>query len=98
MGTTLWHAEYYDMQNGKCAVTGIFLLAEDVHCHHKLPRDMGGTDEFNNPIIVHEFVHRLIHATKEETIRKYMKILQLSDKQLKKVNKLRKVCNLVTLV
>ncbi|KAA1803772.1 Group II intron-encoded protein LtrA [Bacillus cereus] len=88
----------YSMQKGKCAVTGIFLTAEDVHCHHKLPRSMGGTDEFNNLIIVHEFVHRLIHATNEETIRKYMRLLQLSDNQLKKINKLRKVCNLVTLV
>lgn len=54
--------------------------------------------QFNNLIIVHEFVHRLIHATNEETIRKYMRILQLNDKQLKKINELRKVCNLVTLV
>ncbi|MEB4819762.1 group II intron reverse transcriptase/maturase [Bacillus thuringiensis] len=88
----------YSMQNGKCAVTGIFLTAEDVHCHHKIPRGMGGTDEFNNLIIVHEFVHRLIHATNEETIKTYMRILQLSDNQLKKINKLRKACNLVTLV
>ncbi|SEG86900.1 hypothetical protein SAMN04487919_14919 [Bacillus sp. ok061] len=88
----------YSMQNGKCAVTGIFLTAEDVHCHHKIPRGMGGTDEFNNLIIVHEFVHRLIHATNEETNKIYMRILQLSDNQLKKINKLRKVCNLVTLV
>ncbi|MGH0901206.1 HNH endonuclease signature motif containing protein [Bacillus mobilis] len=88
----------YSMQNGKCAVTGIFLIAEDAHCHHKIPKGMGGTDEFNNLIIVHEFVHRLIHATNEETIKAYMRLLQLSNNQLKKINKLRKVCNLVTLV
>ncbi|OFD70375.1 group II intron reverse transcriptase/maturase [Bacillus mycoides] len=88
----------YPMQNGKCAVTGIFLLADDAHCHHKVPKGIGGTDEFNNLIIVHELVHRLIHATNEEKIRKYMKILQLNDKQLKKMNEFRKACNLVTLV
>lgn len=87
----------YSMQNGKCAVTGIFLIAEDAHCHHKIPKGMGGTDEFSNLIIVHEFVHRLIHATNEETIKTYMRLLQLSENQLKKINKLRKVCNLVTL-
>ncbi|MED1412891.1 group II intron reverse transcriptase/maturase, partial [Bacillus paramycoides] len=27
----------YSMQNGKCAVTGTFLLADDAHCHHKVP-------------------------------------------------------------
>lgn len=59
---------------------------------------MGGTEEFNNLIIVQEFVHRLIHATNDEMIRTYMRILQLNDKQLKKINKLRKACNLVTLV
>ncbi len=85
-------------KNGKCAVTRICLLANDARCHHKLPRDMGGTAEFNTLIIVHKFVHRLIYATNEETIRKYTRILQLNDKQLKKINKLRKVCNLVALV
>lgn len=88
----------YSMQNGKCAVTGIFLMAEDAYCHYKIPKGMGGTDEFSNLIIVHEFVHRLIHATNEETIKTYMRLLQLSENQLKKINKLRKACNLVTLV
>jgi succinate dehydrogenase flavin-adding protein (antitoxin of CptAB toxin-antitoxin module) len=59
---------------------------------------MGGADEFKNLIILHEFVHRLIHATNEETLRTHMRILQLNDKQLRKINKLRKACNLVTLV
>lgn len=31
-------------------------------------------------------------------IRKYMRLLQLNDKQLKQINELRKVCNLDTLV
>lgn len=88
----------YSMQNGKCAVTGIFLLADEAHCHHKVPKGMGGTDEFHNLIIVHEFVYRLIHATNEETIGTYMRILRLNDKQLKKINKLCKACNLVILV
>ncbi|ALZ64555.1 hypothetical protein FORC13_p070 (plasmid) [Bacillus cereus] len=62
------------------------------------PKGMGGTEEYNNLIIVHEFVHKLIHATNEETIRTYMRILQVNDKQLTKINKLRKSCSLVTLV
>ncbi|WP_255288944.1 Y-family DNA polymerase [Bacillus cereus] len=39
-----------------------------------------------------------IGTATEETIRKNMKILQLDNKQLKKINKLHKVCNLVALV
>ena len=88
----------YSMQLGKCAVTGEFLSAMEVHCHHKLPRHMGGTDEFNNLVIVHEDAHRLIHATDEKTIERYRNSLQLDGKHLKKLNQFRKVCNLVALV
>lgn len=88
----------YSMQLGLCAVTGEFLTSNQVHCHHKLPRHMGGTDEFNNLVIVHKDVHRLIHATSEKTIERYRNILQLDGKQLKKLNQFRKVCNLVALV
>ena len=88
----------YSMQLGKCAVTGNFLTSEEVHCHHKLPRYMGGTDEFSNLVIVHKKVHKLIHASDEKTVERYKKNLQLDGKQLKKLNQFRKVCNLVALV
>lgn len=88
----------YSMQLGICAVTGEFLTTNQAHCHHKLPRYMGGTDEFNNLVIVHKDVHRLIHATNAKTIERYRNILQLEGKQLEKLNQFRKVCNLVALV
>ncbi|PGA62210.1 group II intron reverse transcriptase/maturase [Bacillus pseudomycoides] len=84
----------YSMQNGICAITGVFLKAEEVHCHHILPRYLGGTDEFKNLTIVHIGVHRLIHATQQQTINEYLKIIQLDGKQLDKLNKYRKKCNL----
>ena len=59
---------------------------------------MSGTDEFKNLVIVHEDVHRLIHATNEKTIERYRNILQLDGKQLKKLNQYRNVCNLIALV
>ena len=65
----------------------------DIHCHHKRPRHLGGTDEYKNLVIVGEDVHRLIHATTPETIRKYMDKLNLDSKQLKKLNKLRSLAN-----
>ena len=34
-------------------------------------------------------VHKLIHATQEETINKYLHKLKLNDKSLEKLNKLR---------
>ena len=83
----------YCAQFGKCAVTGKALSAGDIHCHHKLPRYLGGTDEYKNLVIVCEDVHRLIHATNPKIIRKYMSILNLDAKQLKKLNKFRSLAN-----
>lgn len=79
----------YCAQYGKCAVTGRKLEIKEIHCHHKLPKYLGGTDEYKNLIIISEDVHRLIHATSPETIRKYLEKLKLDPKQLKKLEKLR---------
>lgn len=79
----------YCAQYGKCAVTGRKLEIKEIHCHHKLPKYFGGTDEYKNLVIISEDVHRLIHATSPETIRKYLEKLKLDPKQLKKLEKLR---------
>jgi group II intron reverse transcriptase/maturase len=84
----------YSMQNGKCAVTGIFLRAKDSHCHHVIPRSAGGTDKFDNLVVVHKWIHYLIHATSEKTIAEYLQLLQLTEKQLKRLNTYRRKCNL----
>lgn len=91
-------AEYADnrlslfcAQFGKCAVTGeVFELLENIHCHHRLPRDKGGKDNYQNLVLVHEKVHKLIHATAESTIQKYLSALNLNKTQLGKLNKFRK--------
>lgn len=31
----------YSMQNGKCAVTGVFLTADMAHGHHVTPKELG---------------------------------------------------------
>ena len=84
----------YSMSNGKCEITGLFLFAEDVHCHHYKPVSLEGTDEYRNLRILHKDVHKLIHATKDEIINRLIKILKLTDEQIKKVNQYRKLCNL----
>ena len=84
----------YSSQRGRCAISQWFLTAGEIHCHHILPMSMGGTDEFDNLIVVHEDIHRLIHATREETIRKLLNKFNLNKKQLRKLNKMRKECNL----
>ncbi|GIO18459.1 group II intron reverse transcriptase/maturase [Oceanobacillus oncorhynchi subsp. incaldanensis] len=84
----------YSMKNGKCEISGEFLPAEFVHCHHHKPVSLGGTDEFRNLRIIHKDIHILVHATKDETIQRLVKFLKLTDEQLKKINQYRKVCNL----
>ena len=76
-------------QNGKCGVTLEPLDILNMECHHKKPKEQGGTDNYDNLIWLSTNVHRLIHATHPETIEKYLAILVLDKKALKKVNSLR---------
>ena len=79
----------YAAQYGKCAVTGKVLWIDEIHCHHKKPLSQGGMDEYKNLIIVHIDVHKLIHATKPETIRAYLGKINPDKSQLDKINNLR---------
>ena len=79
----------YAAQYGKCAVTGRVMEAHDIHCHHKVPANKGGTDEYANLVLVSKDVHVLIHASEEATIHSYLEILHLEKSELEKLNKLR---------
>ncbi len=79
----------YAAQYGKCAVTGRILWIDEIHCHHKKPTSQGGTDEYNNLVIVHKDVHMLIHAVKFETIQAYLVKVKPNKSQLEKINKFR---------
>lgn len=84
----------YSMKNGKCEVTQNFLTSDEVHCHHVTPKHLGGDDSFRNLIIVHKFVHILIHATNKDTINKYLNLIKPNLKELTKINQYRTKCNL----
>ena len=81
----------YCSQQGKCAVTGRILEINRIHCHHKTAVALGGDDSYGNLILIDVDVHILVHATQEKTIEKYLLFLQLEERQLKKVNKLRAI-------
>ena len=76
-------------QYGKCAVTGIKLEIDNIHCHHKTPRSLGGGDEYKNLVILHKEVHRLIHASTTASIKRYIESLELNESKIEKVNSLR---------
>ncbi|WP_407604949.1 HNH endonuclease, partial [Pseudomonas aeruginosa] len=84
----------YSMKNGKCEITGEFLPAELVHCHHLVPTGLGGTDEFNNLRILKKDIHILVHAVDVQTIKKYIDKLRPSSEVINKIDNYRKMCNL----
>ena len=84
----------YSMKQGKCEVTGTFLEAQDVNCHHYIPIHLGGSDKFNNLRILQKEVHKLIHMTDAIKIDTLIKVLGLTEPMLKKINKYRGKCEL----
>lgn len=89
---------HFSAQWGRCAVTGNeFVDASEIHCHHIIPRKMGGDDSYDNLVLVTESVHRLIHATQTDTIQKYRSALNLDKEQMKKLNKFREKAGLFAL-
>lgn len=79
----------YVGQNGKCFVSKEFLTIGNIHVHHKKPRKEGGTDNYQNLVLVTEYVHRLIHASAEETLEKLLSDPKCSKIDFDKLNKLR---------
>ena len=69
----------FSAQSGKCAVPGReFTDTSEIHCHHKVPKYQGGTDNYDNLVLVNIDIHRLIHANTKETMEKYKAICDLN--------------------
>lgn len=85
----------FSAQWGKCAITRHeFNTVDDIHCHHKIPRSMQGSDKYENLVLVLPIVHRLIHASDNSTIIKYLSILNLESEQMIKLNNMRNILGL----
>ncbi|MHC5250647.1 HNH endonuclease [Enterococcus sp. HY326] len=78
-------------QKGLCGIMGQELDIHDMHCHHKIPYRLTKDDSYSNLVLLGSLPHRFIHATKKETIRKYMNIINPNREQLEKLNKLREI-------
>ncbi len=85
----------FSAQWGKCAITRReFKIVREIHCHHIILCKNGGTDKYENLILISDDVHRLLHAANKETIEHYKRICNLDKEQVAKLNKLRKMANL----
>jgi len=73
------------MQEGKDGVTGKFLLASEAHCHHIQMVSKGGTDKFDNLVIVSDTTHKWIHMKEPD-------VKNLNQRSLEKLNKFREKC------
>ena len=54
---------------------------------------MGGDDKYKNLKLVLKEVHILIHAKQEDTVKKYLNLLNLNSEQKNKLNKLREAAS-----
>lgn len=79
----------YSRMMGKCEITGMYLFASEVYCHHYIPLYRGGSDKFNNMRILHKEVYELIRDTHKETIEVLMNRLGITDLIKMKINQYR---------
>lgn len=79
----------YVAQNGKCFITGEALEISNMEVHHKIPQQLKGKDSYKNLVFVSGYAHKLIHATEQATIEKYIQILTRQAIDFKRLNQLR---------
>lgn len=77
------------VQRGKCAVSGLPLGIGELHCHHVRPRSLGGSDSYENLLIVHEAIHRAIHMTDTANLGNTLSRFELNKNQKGKFDSLR---------
>jgi RNA-directed DNA polymerase len=87
----------YSMKMGQCEISGEFLQASEVHCHHYIPTHLGGSDTFNNFRILHKDIHAIIHQTDRNAIQLRLKNFKLNQDAINKINKYRKQCGMESL-
>lgn len=80
----------YVAQKGCCGITGERLHPYNAICHHRKPSAQGGTDDYDNLIIIKNDYHLLIHTKEPLKNKMYADMLcKLDLKAIKQLNKLR---------
>ena len=60
----------YSSVKGVSYMSGEHVPVEEYHCHHIIPREKGGTDDFNNLCVLSETEHKILHGTNPEQLYK----------------------------
>lgn len=82
-------------QYGKCAISGVALEIGDIHCHHIIHRAQGGTDRYENLMLVTKEIHFLLHTENNVAAQELLTKLKLSQKQKTKLNYYREKAGLM---
>lgn len=88
----------YKKQKGKCASCNLTIKdMSDVHAHHVIPKECGGTDELNNLRLLHPECHRELRSVltpqemkyywQDKRLRYWVKSNLLRIKTMKQANK-----------
>jgi RNA-directed DNA polymerase len=84
----------YFAQYGKCYVLKEVIESEKIYCYHKVPLGLGGTDKYNNLIIINREIYKLINETNSNNINNLIQMLLITRKKLDVINKLRIFANI----
>ncbi len=79
----------FSAQCARCRVLGTRLNVNGFCCHHITLIHNGGNDKYQNLVILHPDIDRLIHATESDTVHQLLAKLNLSIEQIEKVNQFR---------
>lgn len=58
----------YSSMHGKSFLSGEVVLVERYHCHHIVPCQKGGTDDFSNLCVLSDVEHRILHSKAPERL------------------------------
>lgn len=83
----------FSRQKGKCAITNLPLKPKEIICYHR-KNLKEGNDIYRNLMLISVEGQEMIESEDESTIQTLITILNLKDKDIKRINKWRKNNNL----
>ncbi len=85
-------------QKCKCAISGEeFMKPDDVVCYMKVPKELGGYEQYKNLLLLHRRYLPLLVSKDEQLLKKNCKSLAVTKKQLTKINDLRAAAKLAAI-